>query len=179
MNGTGSCVVNRSPLVLLGVIEAKRKKEFFIQQLNLLCPGLIDLLDIRLDISDRLYANLAGKKNLIPFVLLGNSIYKLFKLCAIMLCNPGSTILVDGIDDGFHHTFSSKLATIIETMVADTGCQLIATTQSYDFLDKATATFDEDLFSYVRLDNVDGNIVAKEFDSEALKYAFSNSIEVR
>jgi predicted ATPase len=100
-----------------------------------------------------------------------------------MLSNPGSTILIDEIENGFHYSFFPKLWEIIGNVSQETGCQVVATSHSYECIKGAKCLAlnkdKPDLFRFIRLDRIDDTIVPKIFDNEAFEYSINNEWEVR
>ena len=101
-------------------------------------------------------------------------------ICISILANPNAIILIDEIENGFHYTMHKKIWEMIISAANEVNTQVIATTHSYECIQGASdAIGTDDKFSYVRLDQIDEQIVAKCMSAEQLKLALDSEMEVR
>jgi AAA15 family ATPase/GTPase len=132
--------------------------------------------------SSVLHTNV-GHASGVPINTLGDGINKLLNIILVMLSNPGSIILIDEIENGFHYSFFPKLWEIIGNAAQESGCQVVATSHSYECIKGAKCLASNkgkpDLFRFIRLDRIDDVIVPKIFGNEAFEYSINNEWEVR
>lgn len=166
---------------LFGELELNRKTEKCVEILQMLEPRIKYLTTLTSKSITSLYADI-GLPTLISFNVLGDGINKLLLIILEMLAHPGSILLIDEIENGFHYSFYGKLWEVIGRLARDTGCQIIATTHSYECIKEAavlSSSQDADFFSFIRLDRKDDVIVPKSFDNDSFTYAISKNLEVR
>jgi predicted ATPase len=124
-----------------------------------------------------------GSASELPINILGDGINKLINIILIMLSHCGATILIDEIENGFHYSFFPKLWEIIGRLAAETKCQVIATSHSYECIRGARCLAADgdtpDLFRFVRLDRQNDAIVPKKYENEQFVYAIDNNWEIR
>jgi AAA15 family ATPase/GTPase len=163
-----------------GNIELNGKKEECIKVLKMLDPRINDLSVIVIGGLSGVYADI-GLPSRLSINMLGDGMNKLMQIALVMLSNPGSVVLIDEIENGFHYSFFPKLWEQIGKLAEETKCQVIITTHSYECISGATmlATKSPNLFRYVRLDRSNGIVAAKLFENDSFEYAIKNEMEVR
>jgi energy-coupling factor transporter ATP-binding protein EcfA2 len=163
-----------------GSLELKGKKSECVKVLQILDPRIQDLSVIVIGGLSGVYADI-GLSSRLSINMLGDGMNKLMQIALVMLSNPGSIVLVDEIENGFHYSFFPKLWEIIGKLAEETECQLFITTHSYECISGATviATENPNLFRFVRLDRNGGTVIPKLFENDSFEYAVKNEIEVR
>jgi hypothetical protein len=141
-----------------------------------------DISVIQMDGTSSIFLDL-GLKSKLPINILGGGIYKLAQIALTMLARPGSILLIDEIEDGFHYDFFPNLWKIIGKLALETKCQLFSTTHSLECINATSVLLAEeetrDLIRYIRLDNINGDIKPIIFSNEQLEFAINSNIEVR
>jgi hypothetical protein len=163
-----------------GKLDMAGERSKCVDVLKLLEPRIRDMSVIVIGGISGIYADL-GLSSRISSNMLGDGINKLMHIVLMMLTNPGSIVLVDEIENGFHYSFYSKLWEIIGRLAKDTKCQVFATTHSYECINGAVALAADNmgLFRFIRLDKIDGAIIPHSFDDDSFEYALKNEWEVR
>ena len=154
------------------------------------CVDVLTMLDSRInDVSviviggtSSIFADL-GLSSKLSVQMLGDGMNKLLYITLVMLANPGALILVDEIENGFHYSFFPILWSIIGKLATETGCQVIATSHSYECIGGATVlttnSENSELFRYIRFERNNGMVVPKIFENDSFEYAIKNDWEVR
>ena len=164
---------------LYGKIDLEGKSNIVIKALKLFDPEITDIKTIVQNGIAKLYVTLENGKKL-PVDYMGDGINKLMSICISILANPNAIILIDEIENGFHYTMHKKIWEMIISAANEVNTQVIATTHSYECIQGASdAIGTDDKFSYVRLDQIDEQIVAKCMSAEQLKLALDSEMEVR
>jgi AAA15 family ATPase/GTPase len=163
-----------------GALELKGKKSECVEVLQMLDSRIKDLSVIVIGGLSGIYADI-GLSSRLSVNMLGDGINKLMQIALVMLSNPGATVLVDEIENGFHYSFFPKMWRILGKLAEETKCQLFITTHSYECISGATvlAVENPNLFRYVRLDRSGGAVIPKPFDNDSFEYAVKNEMEVR
>jgi len=127
------------------------------------------------------FTNKQGLKK--PIHIMGDGIIKLLHIALVMLTKPGSILLLDEVENGFHYSLHPKFWEMISTLAAQEKCQIVATTHSYECisgaLDGVKSANRADDFTYVRLDKADETVVPKAYNSDMLERALNTDWEVR
>jgi AAA15 family ATPase/GTPase len=165
---------------LFGRLVLSGKSQKCIEVLKTLDSRINNISSVQIGGTSGVFAD-SGLSSLLPVNMLGDGINKLLLIICTMLSEPGCIILIDEIENGFHYSFYPKLWEIIGKLAVETDCQVIATTHSYECISGASvlASDETNLFAFIRLDRIDGIIIPKHFDNDAIKYAVNNNLEVR
>jgi AAA15 family ATPase/GTPase len=178
-----SSKISLTPIQLaewFGKLEMEGKRSKCVEVLQILEPRIKDLSVVVIGGISGIYADL-GLPSRLSINMLGDGINKLMYIALTMLANPGSIVLIDEIENGFHYSFFSKLWEIIGKLAEDTQCQIFATTHSYECSRGALplAVEKTETFRFIRLDKIEGKIQAHPFDNDSFEYSIKNEWEVR
>lgn len=163
---------------LIQIIQNKDER-FIIEALRLIEPRLTDFVftgsDLLVDV---------GLPERIPINLLGDGARKMVSiLTAIYNCKDG-VVLIDEIDNGFHHSVMTDLWKILLTVSERNGTQVYATTHDLDSirgLIAATKELDavEKVSAYRLQKLTDGTLKHYLFSVDNMDYAIEQDIEIR
>jgi AAA15 family ATPase/GTPase len=166
----------------VGKLDVDGNKDKIVKILRLIEPRILDLSLIPMDGINSIFIDI-GLPSKLPLSYLGDGIVKIAQIALIMLANPGSLVLIDEIEEGFHFKFYPKLWEIIGILALQTNNQVFATTHSYECIKMAKVLYtNEDfkgLFRYIRLDRINGVVKPVIFSDDNFEYAIENDIEVR
>jgi hypothetical protein len=166
----------------LSEFEISNKKSQCIEIAKVLEPRIGDISVVNIDGVGGVYVDIGLTKKL-SLNVLGGGVNKYMFIALCMLAHPGSILLIDEIENGFHYSLFPGLWEVIGRLAAETKCQVFATTHSYECLSGAAGLADNDvngdLFRFIRLDRQDDGIVPRAFDNDSLGYAIRNDWEVR
>ncbi|MDR2141078.1 MAG: AAA family ATPase [Deltaproteobacteria bacterium] len=145
---------------------------------------LVDLSVIDIYGFNSLFADI-GLPVKLPLAALGDGANKFAQIVLTLLTNPGSIVLIDGIENGFHYKFFPILWETLGLLVEKTGCQVFATTYSFECIEgaqiftKNNDIFKNGIFRFIRLDNIKGVIKSVSFNSESFNIFLDNNFEIR
>jgi len=125
-----------------------------------------------------------GVGTMVALPLMGEGMTRLFSLVVGIGNAPDGVVLVDEVENGLHHSVLPKVWRAIAEAARQFEVQVFATTHSLECIEAAHRAFDEDLgfecdFRLHRLERVNGDIVAKTYDRDALRAALEMGLEVR
>jgi AAA15 family ATPase/GTPase len=125
-----------------------------------------------------------GEGRLFPLPVMGDGMTRLLSLVVAMGNAPKGVVLVDEVENGLHHSVLEKVWQTIAEAARQFEVQVFATTHSFECIAAAHRAFGADLgfeydFRLHRLERVNGNIVAKTYDRDALRAALEMGLEVR
>jgi AAA15 family ATPase/GTPase len=120
----------------------------------------------------------------VPISSMGDGINRILTIIlAIVNCKDGY-ILIDEFENGLHHSVQGKLWEVIFYLSQKLNIQVFATTHSSDSVRSFAQTLKdkklpEEFGCLVRLENHDGNVIAREYDYNVLQSATEYNIETR
>ena len=155
-----------------------------IAALNILNPCIKDVsVALVSDVHD-IHVDI-GLPTRLSVKVLGDGINKLLDIILIMLAYPGSILLIDEVENGFHYSHMQDIWMVISQLAKDTICQVFATTHSYECLKNVVAVKDanpvlfDEMFALVTLASVGGRITCSTYGAEDFAFAIDNEMEVR
>lgn len=166
----------------LGELDREKRLGEVVDVLRVFEPNLVGLSVIPIANIPIIHADVSGVDKKIPLNLMGDGITKFLDMLLRLTQIKGGYLLLDEIENGFHHSVLPKIWEALFLGCRRYQCQLLATTHSYECL-TAFAKCSEDQasedFSYIRLDRLDGKVTPTSYDSQALRDATSGGWEVR
>jgi len=165
----------------IGRMELRGNKSDVVQSLSIMDPPIEDVTVIAANGLVHIYAK--SNNQLLPLGLVGDGLNKLLYIILSIVENPGSIILIDEIETGFHHSSFAKIWEVMATAAKKYNCQIIASTHSYECISGAltgisNADMEEDL-CYFRIDRDDAGCYARRYSDELLQVAIDSDLEVR
>lgn len=158
------------------------KKKLVIDALKCFDKEIVDIQTIVKGSYGYLYAIFENGKKM-PVSYMGDGMNRMLNILLGILSNPGSIILLDEVENGFHYSMYQQLWRLIGSAAVDNDCQIVANTHSWDMLQGAMdglKSIEQDKYlSYIRLDSNNHAIKAHLFSSDLLDYALSSEVEVR
>ena len=178
--------------IRFGVLDQNKQTAPVIESLRIIEPRLVGLSVIPIGPQSLLYADVEGLPRKVPVNLLGDGITRLLSLLLQISNLQNGYLLVDEIENGFHHESLPRIWKAIYHAAKGQRCQIFATTHSYECLtaysDALTDIATGD-YSFVRLDKIEkkdpktGDVVedisATQYDAESLRNAIAEHWEVR
>lgn len=123
-----------------------------------------------------------GYEKMVPLSLMGEGMERYLSFVLAMLQAENGTVLIDEIENGFHHTILDKVWSNLAELARKYNVQLIATTHSHECIKAAHESFKQDKeydFILHRLDRVGERIEDVTYDKETLEAAFKSDMEIR
>jgi AAA15 family ATPase/GTPase len=115
---------------------------------------------------------------------MGDGINRLLTFILNLINCKDGYLLIDEFENGLHHSVQGKLWEVIFYLSEKLNIQVFATTHSSDSVRSFAQTLKdkklpEEFGCLVRLENHDGNIIAREYDYNVLQSATEYNIETR
>jgi len=122
-----------------------------------------------------------GLGRMIPIPFMGEGMSHMLDIILAMCECENSTVLVDEVDNGIHHSVLPKMWEAIGNVADAYKCQIITTTHSYECIEAAYKGLvnSPDSMRYIRLDREDNVTTAKTFNYEMLGSAIAHNMEIR
>ena len=123
-----------------------------------------------------------GIDHLLPLPLMGEGIVRLTSLILAIGNAQNGVVLVDEIENGFHHSVLADVWKAIDEAARRFNTQIFATTHSLDSVIAAHETFKRKKqysFRLYRLERINELILAKSYSKKTLEAAIEIGLEVR
>ena len=165
----------------VGQMELKGEKQKVIEVLKKIEPNITDIVTISNQLQAQIYAKVMDQ--LIPIKLAGDGLNRMLYIVLAIMENPNSILLIDEIDAGFHYSALKDLWRVVAESAKGSGCQVIASTHSYECVQNAVSGIDaanmESNFCLYRVERKDGENRAFRYDGELAHSAVDANMEVR
>lgn len=123
-----------------------------------------------------------GIGRMVPLSILGDGLGSLASMLLAIADAPGGVVLIDEIENGFHHTVLRQVWQAIGEAARRYDTQVFATTHSFECIEAAHEAFRENrpyAFRLHRLDRVENETKVITYDQETLGAAIRSGLEVR
>jgi hypothetical protein len=164
-----------------GELEIERKEDVLLKILRLIEPKLNRLSTVLLGGVPMLHADV-GIGKLIPVAFLGDGILRLARIILWIIHSSGGVLLIDEVDNGFHHSHLRQIWSAIAASASQFNVQVFATTHSRECIVAAHLAFSETFnydFRLHRLERDEEGVHAVTYDQESLEAAIESGFEVR
>lgn len=165
----------------IGKLELAGKKQQVVEILKLIEPQISDFSTIIVNGAAQLFAKIDNQ--LLPLRLAGDGLNKLLFMVLAIVINPNSVLLVDEIETGFHYSMFPKLWEVVAQAACENGCQIIATTHSYECIvgavDGIKQAGKSASFCFYRLGKNNTGSHVYRYSDDLLQTAIASDMEVR
>ena len=123
-----------------------------------------------------------GIGRMVPLSLLGDGLGRLTSILLAVADAAGGVVLIDEIENGFHHSVLGQVWNAIGKAASNYETQVFATTHSFECIEAAHEAFRENqqyAFRLHRLERIAGEIHAITYDQGTLAAAIRSNLEVR
>ncbi|MEX2216102.1 MAG: AAA family ATPase [Phycisphaeraceae bacterium] len=164
-------------------LDVRNESENVVEVLREIHPTLKGLGLQQLGDMPVLHADVGlGRK--VPVNLLGDGTNRLLTIILAMSHGQGGMALIDEVDSGFHYSVMPRVWKAIDRASKRFNCQILATTHSYGCLASAVEGLEPSLvespeLTYIRLDELGGQVVPRYYPHSQLSQAISDEWEVR
>lgn len=132
--------------------------------------------------GDRILVKLKGDDQPVPLKGLGEGALRLFSVALALANSRGGFLLIDGAENGIHHSIQTDFWTMVMKTAHENNVQVFAATQSVDCVRgfAYAAGKNRDIDGYlIRLDKDEFGLHPVEYSEENLLIAAEQGIEVR
>ena len=162
----------------LGDLTRERRVPQLLEALQVIEPELRSIEALPGISTPMIWCDI-GLPELVPLPVLGEGMTNLTRFVLWIAASADGLVLVDEIENGFHHSILPDVWKVIGKAAEDANVQVFATTHSYECFEAAQQSLTPDEFRYHRLDVVDGEIRAVTYDPESAEAAVRHYMEVR
>ena len=164
--------------VRLSELRARKQGELLTKALQIVEPRLESVEGISAGGAPTIWGDI-GLPELTPLSAMGEGIKRVARIVLAMSVARGGIVLIDEIENGFHHSIMSKVWAVIEEAALQFDAQVIATTHSYECVMAAHEALSDE-WRLHRLDRTkDGSSLCVTYDTETVEAAIRHDLEVR
>lgn len=165
-----------------GELDIRGEAELVVEFLRVVDTSIKSLSSVAMEEGAIIHADVGlGRK--IPVNFLGDGVNRLLSIVLAMAYARDGCVLIDEIDSGLHHSVLPNVWRWIAQAAERFRCQVIATTHNYGCLEAARVGLSDRLFqddfAYFRLEEDQGQVVAKRYSYRLLDAAIQEGWEVR
>lgn len=120
-----------------------------------------------------------GLSELVPLPAMGEGMTRVGRLILAISAAREGIVLVDEIENGFHHAALEKVWRAVDAAAGRFDTQVVASTHSFECLEAAHRALGPDRLAVHRLEDVDDRIRCVTYGSDAIGAAVSHGLEVR
>lgn len=123
-----------------------------------------------------------GAERLVPLPLLGDGTIRLFDICIRIINLKNGALIIDEIENGFHHSAQEKIWNTIGFSAQKYNVQIFASTHSLECVRNAylaLSNLPDDVLRVHRIERVEDNIRMKTYGPSKLETIFDLNLEVR
>lgn len=164
-----------------GKLEISNKQDILLEALKVIEPRLKRLSMVVSGGNPMIHGDV-GTGRLVSLPLMGDGMVRLTNLILAISSAPKGVILVDEIENGFHHTILPKIWQSIGNAAQNFETQVFATTHSFECIMAAHQAFTESSsydFRLHRLERKNEKIRAVSYNQKDLSVAIETGFEVR
>lgn len=174
----GNSDVQRLDVQRLAVLRNEKRDNVVLDALKIIEPRLQNIEESSITGTPAIVGDI-GLSQLVPLNVMGGGMTNLARLVLAMSSAKDGVVLVDEIENGFHHSVLHDVWRVIERAADQFDVQVFATTHSYECVTAAQEALKTDHLRYLRLDVVDSNVRCVTYPPESIEAAIRHDLEVR
>lgn len=162
----------------LGLLRRRKMGDLLLRALNVIEPKLQSVEESSATGVSMIYCDV-GLDELIPLSIMGDGISRIARLILAISSAPGGVVVVDEIENGFHHTVLPNVWRVVEEATSNFNVQLISTTHSLESIEAAHEVLDHETFRLHRLESNGKTNRCVTYVPESIEAAMKHGLEVR
>ena len=162
----------------LGEVRRRKQGDLVLEAVRIIEPRIESLEDNSASGVPMIWADI-GLPELIPLAALGDGLGRAARLFTGMIHVAGGVLMVDEIENGFHHSAVPKIWEALDELSRDFGVQVFATTHSYECVESAYSALGDRGFTLHRVESNESGNRCVTYTPDALRGAVRHHLEVR
>ena len=162
----------------LGRLRKRKQGKLVTEAVKTVEPRLISVEDNSASGSPMIWADV-GLTELIPLATMGEGMTRIARIVLAICDMPHGLVLIDEVENGFHHTILPKVWKIIERAAEKFDVQVVATTHSFECVEAAHNVLKKRNLKLHRLEPEGNEIHCISYSADAIDAAISHGLEVR
>ena len=163
---------------LLANMRIHKRSDTLLNALQLIEPRLRSVEDSVASGTPMIWGDV-GLSEMIPLHVMGEGMTHVARIVLGIFSMPGGVVLVDEIENGIHYSVMPDIWKSIGKAAEQSNAQIVATTHSFECIQKAYKGLGEDGFRLHRLDFKDGENFSATYEPDELELVMRLHLEVR
>lgn len=163
---------------LLGKLRIQKRDDVLVEALRIIEPKLHSVIDSSASGMPMIWGDV-GLSEMVPLYTMGEGMTRLARIILGISSAPAGVLLIDEIENGFHHSVQTKVWEAIACAAEQFDTQIFATTHSYECFENAVKGLGAEGFRLFRLEARNGSNQAVSYDPELMDAAIRHYMEVR
>lgn len=167
-------------------ITLSEKEDYVIEALKIIEPSIEKIAFIKGEKWNRerdVTAKMTKSPERVPLKSMGDGINRVLSIALALVNTENGYLLIDEFENGLHYSVQEKLWEVVFMLAQKLNVQVFATTHSEDciraFSSVTNATKYKNLGQLIRLERTSTGIKAVDFQSDELRIANENDIDIR
>lgn len=167
----------REDAVQLGELRKRKRGDLILEALRAVEPRLQSIEDNSASGTPMIWGDI-GLDELVPLPAMGEGMARLARIVLYIASCSGGVVLVDEIENGFHHSILPKVWRVVSRAAEEFDTQVFATTHSFECVQAADGELGEELALH-RLEADDSTSRCVTYAREDISAAIKHGLEVR
>lgn len=168
----------REDAVRLGMLRRQKQGDLLIKGLQVVDPRLQGIEDNSSSGTPMIWGDI-GLSELVPLSVMGEGMTQIARLVLAIASTPNGVVLVDEVENGFHHSVLTDIWRAVDTAAKQFRTQIFATTHNLECVAAAHESLSTDRFRLHRLET-DGEMSrCVTYEPDSIDAAIRHGLEVR
>ena len=164
--------------VRLGMLRRQKQGHLLVKALQVVDPRLQSIEDNSSSGIPMIWGDI-GLSELVPLSVMGEGMAQIARLVLAIASTPNGVVLVDEVENGFHHSVLPDIWRAVDTAAKQFRTQVFATTHSLECVAAAHESLSTDRFRLHRLET-DGKMNrCVTYEPDSIDAAIRHGLEVR
>lgn len=169
---------SREDALRLSRLRKEKRADLVMEALHVIEPRLLGIEENSSSGFPMIWGDI-GLPELVPLSIMGEGMIHLARLVLAVSDASNGIVLLDEIENGFHHSVLPSVWRVIESAANQFNTQVFATTHSIECVRAAHSTLDPNSFRLHRLDVLEGQVSPVTYEPEIIDAAIRHNLEVR
>lgn len=163
----------------LSELKKTKTEAVLIDALKVIEPQLTGLSIYYSAKEPQILCDMEGLDELIPSSIVGEGFNRLMGMLLTFHEVRGGFVLIDELENGFHHSIHPKLIRSLSEFAHRNDVQIFATTHSKELAIAAAGELANEVFAYYRIERKRGSVGAIQFSGNEVLQSVEADLEVR
>ena len=160
------------------MLRRQKQGDLLVKALQVVDPRLQSIEDNSSSGIPMIWGDI-GLSELVPLSVMGEGMAQIARLVLAIASTPNGVVLVDEVENGFHHSVLPDIWRAVDTAAKQFRTQVFATTHSFECVTAAHASLSTDRFRLHRLET-DGEMSrCVTYEPDSIDAAVRHGLEVR
>ena len=162
----------------LGQLRQRKQGEFVTDALRRVEPRLRSIEVNSASGVPMIWGDI-GLSELIPLPMMGEGMTRIARMILAISRSPGGVVLVDEVENGIHYSVLGKVWGAVGEAARQFDTQIVAATHSFECMEAAHRSLDEQDLLVHRLEAIDETIRCVTLEADEIKATVEYNLEIR